>query len=174
MTQKSWNDTLDEFINDVSFFRKKTYIKFSPEIRGHINLLLIGLCLPCIRGRRQRIWGYELSTKYENVYVPTNEGKELKILGQAIVMHNSEDYYIEDVVGWLNTAVPHAPMSVETFYHILRERPLFPESLGPLEARIQTFLNGLPGQHNRFAPTSKKGKEETSDEEGEGGDEGDS
>lgn len=170
MTQKSWNEQIEEFLDKVKFFDRKYYTKFSPPARKHINDFLIGLGLPCLQGRRREMWGYVPHPTRKFIYIPANEGRDIKALMQATIMNKSDDYYIEDVIEWLVKAVPETPITMMTYYYILRERTPFPEAHAPLHTRIQTFLNGFPGQHDGFTSTSNAGEEETSYEEGEEGD----
>ena len=162
MTQLPKNN--DELIASFPLFQY--HLKYSPALRRSINNILMGLGLPCLRGRRQEHWGYKDHPTIRHVRLPIEE--DIKFFAQAQVMAECKEFYHDDVIAWLNKCpLQSPPMAVSTFYYIIKNRPTFPECLHPWEQRVRLLYDGYAGKFTSFASPSQKKKVRTTYGDGE-------
>lgn len=117
-----------EFINTHPVFKGQ----YSRLLCQSIIDTLMGLGLPLPVKQSKCPWGYR---KEGSIFVPNEQ--ELEVLATAFDMDASGMYFLDDVIAWLQAALPNAATSRRTYLILKKERPLFPEFRYSLEERIK-------------------------------------
>lgn len=153
------NPQIDAFINSFWVFHTKPK-QVTLLLKEAYNDVLYGLALPITRGMRRRPqYGYVTHPKRSDILIPVE--KDMQAYFRANIMKESKEYFVQDIIDWINSCGPVHEMNIDKWKWHQRYCPVFREMALPLEQRIKLVTHGL-----EFTPIAEKAKAKGSPKEG--------